>query len=108
MKHIFRTKANSGLWLGTLIGFSAILNLLKEDSSYSEICLIVGLTGVGLVISSICLYLRLSMKKVVVRDFQVIYFLPAIITSMLYLLVANKGMTIYKLLNNVSQVIQRK
>ncbi|XP_076643641.1 dolichol kinase [Halictus rubicundus] len=87
-----RANANIGLWLGMLVGFSAILNLLKEDTSYSEICLIVGLTGVGLVISSICLYLRLSTKKVVARDFQVIYFLPAIVTSMLYLLVANKGL----------------
>ncbi|XP_076288430.1 dolichol kinase [Lasioglossum baleicum] len=87
-----RSNANVGLWLGMLVGFSAILNLLKEDTSYSEICLIVGLTGVGLVISSICLYLRLSTRKVVARDFQVTYFLPAIVTSMLYLFVANKGL----------------
>nr|XP_033322583.1 dolichol kinase [Megalopta genalis] len=87
-----RPNANIGLWLGMLVGLSAILNLLKEDTSYSEICLIVGLTGVGLVMSSICLYVRLTTKKVIVKDFQVIYFLPAIVTSMLYLLVANKGL----------------
>ena len=93
-KNIFRIKANSGLWLGTLVGLSAILTLLKEDASYSEICLIVGLTGIGLVISSICLCLRLSTEKVVVKDFQAIYFLPAIITSLLYLFVVNKGISI--------------
>lgn len=95
MKNIFRIKANTGLWLGILIGLSAILTLLEEDTSYSEICLIVGLTGIGLIISSICLYLRLSSEKITVKDFQAIYFLPAIITSLLYLFVANKG-TIYK------------
>lgn len=68
-----RKKANSGLWLGTLIGLSAILTILQEDSSYSEICLILGLTGVGLVISSLCLYLRLSMEKIAIRDFQAIF-----------------------------------
>ncbi|KAF3430741.1 hypothetical protein E2986_04824 [Frieseomelitta varia] len=91
---MFKIKANSGLWLGTLVGLSAILTLLKEDASYSEICLIVGLTGIGLVISSICLYLRLSSEKVVVKDFQAIYFLPAIITSLLYLFVVNKGLLV--------------
>lgn len=95
MKNIFRIKANTGLWLGILIGLSAILTLLEEDTSYSEICLIVGLTGIGLIISSICLYSRLSSEKITVKDFQAIYFLPAIITSLLYLFVANKG-TIYK------------
>lgn len=55
-----------------------------------------GLTGIGLVISSICLYLKLSTEKVTVKDFQAIYFLPAIITSLLYLLVVNKGISIYK------------
>ncbi|XP_029052292.2 dolichol kinase [Osmia bicornis bicornis] len=89
-----RAKANSGLWLGTLVGLSAFLTILKEDNSYSEICLIVGLTGIGLVISSICLYIKLSTKMVTVRDFQVIYFLPAIVTSMLYLLIANKGLLV--------------
>lgn len=89
-----RIKANSGLWLGALVGLSAILTLFQEDASYSEICLIVGLTGVGLVVSSLCLYLRLSIRKITVRDFQVIYFLPAIITSLLYLLVANKGLLV--------------
>ena len=87
-----RVNASSGLWLGALVGLSAILTISKEDASYSEICLIVGLTGVGLVISCVCLYLRLSTEKVVARDFQVIYFLPAIVTSMLYLLIANKGL----------------
>lgn len=85
-----RTKASSGLWVGTLVGLSAIATLLREDSSYSEICLLVGLTGFGLIISCVCLYLRLSTEKVAVKDFQVIYFLPAIITSMLFLFVANK------------------
>lgn len=99
-KYIFRIKANSGLWLGTLVGLSAILTIMKEDASYSEICLIVGLTGIGLLISCACLYLRLSTEKIAVRDFQVIYFLPAIITSMLYLLIANKGIPIYKLFIN--------
>ncbi|KZC12699.1 Dolichol kinase, partial [Dufourea novaeangliae] len=89
-----RVKANSGLWLGTLVGLSAVLTILKEDASYSEICLITGITGVGLVISSLCLYLRLSTEKVVVRDFQAIYFLPAIISSMLYLLIAHKGLLV--------------
>ncbi|CAK9810621.1 Dolichol kinase [Anthophora quadrimaculata] len=89
-----RIKANCGLWLGTLVGLSAILTILKEDASYSEICLIVGLTGVGLIVSSLCLYLKLLTEKVAVRDFQAIYFLPAIITSLLYLLVANKGLLV--------------
>lgn len=89
-----RAKANGGLWLGTLVGLSAMLTILKEDNSYSEICLIVGVTGIGLVISSICLYTKLSTKKVTVKDFQVIYFLPAIITSILYLLIANKGLLV--------------
>lgn len=87
-----RTKTNSGLWLGVLVGLSAVLTILKEDASYSEICLIVGLTGVGLIISCACLYLRLLTAKVAIKDFQVIYFLPAIVTSMLYLLIANKGL----------------
>ncbi|KAG7204890.1 hypothetical protein KM043_005288 [Ampulex compressa] len=90
VKH--RSKASSGLWLGTLIGLSAILTLLREESSYSEICLLVGVTGFGLIISCVCLYTRLSMEKIAVKDFQVIYFLPAIITSMSYLLIANKGL----------------
>ncbi|XP_017875190.1 dolichol kinase [Ceratina calcarata] len=89
-----RIKASSGLWLGPLVGLSAILTLLQEDASYSEICLIVGLTGIGLVVSSICLYLRLAIEKITVRDFQVAYFLPAIITSLSYLLVANKGLLV--------------
>ncbi|XP_053983973.1 dolichol kinase [Hylaeus volcanicus] len=89
-----RIKANSGLWLGILVGLSAILTILKEDASYSEICLISGLTGIGLLISCACLYLRLSTEQVAVRDFQVIYFLPALITSMLYLLIANKGLLV--------------
>ncbi|OAD58880.1 Dolichol kinase, partial [Eufriesea mexicana] len=92
IKH--RINTNTGLWLGTLVGLSAILTILKEDTSYSEICLIVGLTGIGLVVCSICLYLRLSTEKVTVRDFQAIYFLPAIITSLLYLFVANKGLLV--------------
>ncbi|XP_043584382.1 dolichol kinase [Bombus pyrosoma] len=92
IKH--RMQADSGLWLGTLVGLSAVLTLLKEGASYSEICLIVGLTGIGLVISSICLYLKLSTEKVTVKDFQAIYFLPAIITSLLYLLVVNKGLLV--------------
>lgn len=100
LKFIFSVNASSGLWLGALIGLSAILTILKEDASYSEICLVVGLTGIGLVISCVCLYLKLSTEKVVARDFQVIYFLPAIVTSMLYLLIANKGIPIYKLFTN--------
>ncbi|CAL7944291.1 unnamed protein product [Xylocopa violacea] len=89
-----RKKANSGLWLGTLIGLSAILTILQEDSSYSEICLIVSLTGVGLVISCLCLYLRLAFEKIAIRDFQAIYFFPSIVTSLLFLLVANKGLLV--------------
>lgn len=80
-----------------------MLTILKEDASYSEICLIVGLTGVGLIISCACLYLRLLTVKVAIKDFQVIYFLPAIVTSMLYLLIANKGIPIYKLFIHISQ-----
>ena len=53
-----------------------------------------GLTGIGLVISSICLYLRLSTEKVTVKDFQAIYFLPAIITSLLYHFIVNKGISV--------------
>ncbi|XP_076231770.1 dolichol kinase [Calliopsis andreniformis] len=89
-----RIKASSGLWLGTLVGLSAVLTILKEDTSYSEICLIVGVTGIGLLICCACLYWRLSTEKIAIKDFQVIYFLPAIVTSMLYLLIANKGLLV--------------
>lgn len=90
----FRPQASTGLWLGPLIGLCAITSYLREDNSYSEICLLVGITGIGLILSSICLILQLSIEQTASKDFQIIYFLPAVITSMLYLLWANKGMLI--------------
>nr|KAF7389380.1 hypothetical protein H0235_017864 [Vespula pensylvanica] len=90
IKH--RSKASGGLWLGSLIGFSAVLTLLKESNSYSEICLVTGLAGFGLLVSCLCLYIRLCIGKSAIKDFQAIYFLPAIVTSVLYLLIANKGL----------------
>ncbi|XP_015118179.1 dolichol kinase isoform X1 [Diachasma alloeum] len=87
-----RAKATGGLWLGPLMGLSAMATILREDNSYSEICLLVGLTGVGLIISTACLFVQLIIDKSPSRDFQIIYFLPASITSMLYLLGANKGL----------------
>ncbi|XP_046834604.1 dolichol kinase isoform X1 [Vespa crabro] len=89
---IHRSKGSSGLWIGGLIGFCAVLTLLKESSSYSEICLVTGLGGFGLLVSCLSLYVRLFMGNGAIKDFQVIYFLPSITTSMLYLLVANKGL----------------
>lgn len=90
---VYRPKASTGLWLGALVGLSAAVTILKEENSYSEICLFVGTTGFSLVLCSICLYLRLSMQQVTAKDFHVIYFLPAIVMS-IYLLAANRGMSI--------------
>ncbi|EZA48006.1 dolichol kinase isoform X2 [Ooceraea biroi] len=87
-----RPNASSGLWLGTLVGLSAVITILREENSYSEICLLVGITGFGLVLSTCCLYTRLSMQGVAAKDFHVVYFLPAIVTSMLFLLAANRGL----------------
>ena len=78
------------------MGLSAAATLLYEGHSYSEICLIEGLTGIGLIIGCACLYMLLSTDKVVVKDFQAVYFLPAIITSTLYLFLANKGISIHR------------
>ncbi|XP_070168953.1 dolichol kinase isoform X2 [Polyergus mexicanus] len=89
-----RPNASSGLWLGILVGLSAAVTILREENSYSEICLCVGTTGFGLVLCSICLYTRLSIEKVAAKDFHAIYFLPAIVTSLLFLLVANKGLLV--------------
>ncbi|XP_032663928.1 dolichol kinase [Odontomachus brunneus] len=86
-----RSKASTGLWLGTLVGLSAAVTILKEENSYSEICLFVGTTGFSLVLCSVCLYVRLSMQQVTAKDFHAIYFLPAIVMS-IYLLAANKGL----------------
>ncbi|KAK0181330.1 hypothetical protein PV327_003623 [Microctonus hyperodae] len=91
---ISRPNASSGLWLGPLIGLCAIVTLLNEDNSYSEICLLVGITGVGLIMSSICLIIQLSIDKSASKDFQVLYFLPASMMSMLYLLWAKKGLLV--------------
>ncbi|XP_014476856.1 PREDICTED: dolichol kinase isoform X2 [Dinoponera quadriceps] len=90
IKH--RPKTNTGLWLGILVGLSAAVTILKEENSYSEICLFVGTTGFSLVLCSFCLYARLSMQRVAAKDFHVIYFLPAIVTSILYLFAANRGL----------------
>ncbi|GAB1868650.1 dolichol kinase [Camponotus japonicus] len=87
-----RSNASSGLWLGILVGLSAAVTILKEQNSYSEICLCVGTAGFGLVLCSICLYMRLSIEKVAVKDFHAIYFLPAIVTSLLFLFIANRGL----------------
>lgn len=101
---VYRSKASTGLWLGILVGLSAAVTILKEENSYSEICLFVGSTGFSLILCSFCLYIRLSMQQVIAKDFQAIYFLPAIVTSM-YLLAANKGMSIRRLsLNNLLTV----
>ncbi|XP_011504210.1 PREDICTED: dolichol kinase isoform X3 [Ceratosolen solmsi marchali] len=89
-----RTKDSTGLWLGPLIGTSTLMTFLKEDSSYSEICLLTGIAGGGLIISCICLYIRLMMKNVAAKDFHVVYFVPAIILSTLFLLVGNKGLLV--------------
>ncbi|XP_039305002.1 dolichol kinase isoform X2 [Solenopsis invicta] len=87
-----RPNASSGLWLGVMVGLSAMVTILKEDSSYSEICLFVGITGFGLILCSLCLYAQLSTKQIVAKDFHAVYFVPAIITSVLFLLAANKGL----------------
>ncbi|XP_077269731.1 dolichol kinase [Temnothorax americanus] len=87
-----RPNASGGLWLGALVGLSAAITISREESSYSEICLFVGTTGFGLVLCSLCLYARLSMKETVAKDFHAVYFVPAIITSVLFLLAANKGL----------------
>ncbi|XP_034943028.1 dolichol kinase [Chelonus insularis] len=87
-----RRQASTGLWLGLLIGLCAITTLLREDHSYSEICLLVGVTGISLIISCFCLFIQLSRNTTASRDFQVLYFLPASISSMLYLLWVNKGL----------------
>lgn len=89
---VHRSKASCGLWLGSLVGLSAALTLLNDSNSYSEICLVTGLTGFGLLVSSLSLYIRLCIGKSPIKDFHVIYFLPAIVTSMLYLFMANKGL----------------
>ncbi|XP_015601471.1 dolichol kinase [Cephus cinctus] len=91
-----RTGASSGLWLGPLTGLSATATILNESvgAGYSEICLLTGITGIGLAVACVCLYGRLAMKKVVVKDFQLVYFLPAMITSILYLLLGNKGLLV--------------
>ncbi|XP_047369298.1 dolichol kinase isoform X5 [Vespa velutina] len=89
--HISRSKGSSGLWIGGLIGFCGVLTLLKESNSYSEICLVTGLGGFGLLVSCLSLYVRLFMGNGAIKDFHAIYFLPSITTSMLYLLVANKA-----------------
>lgn len=93
----YRPDASSGLWLGILVGLSAAATILREQNSYSEICLCVGTAGFGLVLCSICLYMRLSIEKVAVKDFHAIYFLPAIVTSLLFLFLANRGIRICKL-----------
>lgn len=77
------------------MGMSAIATILREDNSYSEVCLLVGLTGIGLIISTASLFVQLFIDKTPGKDFQIIYFLPASITSMMYLLGANKGMLIF-------------
>lgn len=102
-----RPNSSSGLWLGLLVGLSATITILKEESSYSEMCLFVGTTGFGLVLCSSCLYVRLSMQKVIAKDFHAIYFLPAIITSILFLLVANRGISICKLFLNLNQILSQ-
>lgn len=86
----YRSKSNSGLWLGLLMGTCALITFMKEDSSYSEISLLTGLTGLGLIMSCICLIFQLYIDTSS-KDFQLLYFLPASLTSMLYLLWANKG-----------------
>ena len=86
-----RTKDCTGLWLGPLIGLSALLTFLNEDSSYSEIGLLTGVAGGVLAISCICLYIRLMDKNVSAQDFHVLYFLPAITLSTMFLLIVNKG-----------------
>ncbi|XP_074114082.1 dolichol kinase isoform X3 [Cotesia typhae] len=90
---IHRSKSNSGLWLGLLIGTCALITFMKEDSSYSEICLLTGLTGLGLIMSCICLIFQLYIDTSS-KDFQLLYFLPASLTSMLYLLWANKDLLV--------------
>ncbi|XP_058790058.1 dolichol kinase [Phymastichus coffea] len=89
-----RTKDCTGLWLGPLIGLSALFTFLKEDSSYSEICLLNGIAGGGLFISCICLYTRLMSLNVSAKDFHVVYFLPAITLSMLFHFVGGKGLLV--------------
>lgn len=87
----YRTKDCTGLWLGPLVGLSALFTFLKEDNSYSEICLLNGLAGAGLLISCICLYTRLMSLNVLAKDFHVVYFLPAITLATLFHFVGNKG-----------------
>ena len=79
-----------------MVGLSALITYLKEDNSYSEICLLTGIAGGCLVISCICLYARLMMDNVAAKDFDLIYFLPAITMSTLFLFVGNKGKQFYE------------
>ncbi|XP_014226576.1 dolichol kinase isoform X1 [Trichogramma pretiosum] len=87
-----RTKTSSGLWLGSLVGLSALLTYLKEDKSYSEICLVTGITGFSLFISSLCLFFQLRKEKVVAKDYHLLYFLPAIISAISFLHIGTKGL----------------
>ncbi|XP_046623421.1 dolichol kinase isoform X1 [Neodiprion virginianus] len=89
-----RKNSGLGLWLAPLVGLSAAITILREDSSYSEICLLTGITGIGLVMSCLCLILRLSTETAAVKDFQVLYFLPAMFTSVLFLLFGEKGLLV--------------
>lgn len=87
-----RKNAGLGLWLAPLVGLSASITILREDSSYSEICLLTGITGIGLMMSCLCLFIRLSTETTAIKDFQVLYFLPAMMTSVLFLIFGDKGL----------------
>ncbi|XP_012281810.1 dolichol kinase [Orussus abietinus] len=89
---IHRKDSSSGLWLGSLAAISTMVTVLGEENSYSEVCLLLGITGLGLIISCACLYTRLSMNMKMVKDFQLVYFLPSMITSMMYVILGNKGL----------------
>ncbi|XP_012255951.2 dolichol kinase [Athalia rosae] len=89
-----RKNAGLGLWLAPLVGLSVAITLLRKDSSYSEICLLTGIAGIGLMMSCLCLCIRLSVKTTAIKDFEVLYFLPAMLTSVLFLLFGNKGLLV--------------
>ncbi|XP_008556206.2 dolichol kinase [Microplitis demolitor] len=91
---VHRHQSGTGLWLGLLIGICALVTLIKEDNSYSEICLLNGITGFGLIMSCICLIFQLYMGTTSTKDFQLLYFLPTGLTSLLYLLWADKGLLV--------------
>lgn len=99
-----RTKSSTGIWLGPLISLSALFTFLNEDASYSELCLLIGTAGGGLLISCICLYARLTIDSKAVKDFHFLYWIPTILLTLLFLLIGHKGKLYLK---NFSRIFKK-